>query len=942
MENLLLYRLKHELITNDSSNTMYDELTSSLSGCKSFLFNVAFISYSGLQLLLRALSQCELRNTTGRIITSDYLNFTDTKSLRKLKEFNKIETKIFIAKQDKGFHSKAYIFEYEKHYKIIIGSTNITQSALKTNIEWNVKIVTKRNHPFTVKVIHEFEELWGKTQVIDDRFLEEYEKLIEMLREANEKETEIFYQDHTVIANTMQNKGMYNLNWLRERGETKALVIAATATGKTYMSAFDVKQYQPKRVLFIVHRENILVKAEESFKRVLGARINTGFLTGNRDERDAKYVFATIQTLKNHYSEYSRDDFDYIIVDEAHHVCAPTYENVMKYFEPKFLLGMTATPERMDGVNLFDVFDNNIALEIRLREAMESDLVVPFHYFGITEIDEVDLSNLDPRDENDLVSRLCINERVDYIIEKMNYYGHDGKKCKTLGFCQNVRHARFMEEQFNLRSIRSISITGENSILERENAIRDLEDDNNPLEVIFTVDVFNEGIDIPSVNNVLMLRPTNSAIVFIQQLGRGMRKHKNKEYLTVLDFIGNYNRAFLVAIALNGSRYYDKDGLMIAVKNDFSDIPGPTYIQMDSIAKDRILRQLEAENFNAMEHLKNEYNSFKIQIGREPIYLSDYEAYDGAPDPLRFINKKGSYYEFVCGMIGNDESYKAHLENLDFVKILRQISDFLPLKRPHEFVLLKSILEGQIEMNEIYSRLSSVIEVVNVETCAHAISNLDLEYKDDAQRSRIIKMIEKNDITIRASNTLAILLNDVAKKTILNDVIQYGLLRYYREFGSIDYGAPFFKLYYPYQMVDIALLSNYEKSHSSYRGSGLLTNGNHYFLFIDLHKEDNTPASIFYKDKLLDDSHFQWQTPNSTKQDSERGKNIVFNVERGIHLHLFIRKFKKVDGISQPYIYLGEAESVSAESDKPITVQMRLVNQLPKALFEELTTKIAI
>lgn len=942
MENLLLYKLKHELITNDSSNTMYDELTSSLSGCKSFLFNVAFISYSGLQLLLRALSQCELRNATGRIITSDYLNFTDTKSLRKLKEFNKIETKIFIAKQDKGFHSKAYIFEYEKHYKIIIGSTNITQSALKTNIEWNVKIVTKRNHPFTVKVIHEFEELWGKTQVINDRFLEEYEKLIEMLREANEKETEIFYQDHTVIANTMQNKAMNNLNWLRERGETKALVIAATATGKTYMSAFDVKQYQPNRVLFIVHRENILIKAEESFKKVLGAIINTGFLTGNRDDRNAKYVFATIQTLNNHYQEFGREDFDYIIVDEAHHVCAPTYENVMKYYKPKFLLGMTATPERMDGVNLFDVFDNNIALEIRLREAMESDLVVPFHYFGITEIDEVDLSDLDPGDENDLVNRLCINERVDYIIEKMNYYGYDGKKRKTLGFCQNIRHARFMEEQFNQRSILSKSITGENSILEREIAIRNLEDDNNPLEVIFTVDVFNEGIDIPSVNNVLMLRPTNSAIVFIQQLGRGMRKHKNKEYLTVLDFIGNYNRSFLVAIALNGSRYYDKDGLMIAVKNDFNDIPGPTFIQMDAIAKDRILKQLEVENFNAMEHLKNEYNSFKIQIGRDPIYLSDYEAYDGAPDPLRFINKKGSYYEFVCGMIGNDDSYKAHLENLDFVKILRQISDFLPLKRPHEFVLLKSIFDGQIDIDEFYSRLKSVIEMVNIETCAHAISNLDLEYKDDAQRSRSIKMIEKNDLKISTSRTLANLLNDEEKKAILFDMIQYGLLRYYREFGSIDYGTPFFKLYYPYQMVDIALLSNYEKSHSSYRGSGLLTNGNHYFLFIDLHKEDNTPAAIFYKDKLIDDSHFQWQTPNSTNQDSERGKNIILNVERGIHLHLFIRKFKKVDGISQPYIYLGEAESVSAVGNKPITVQMKLINQLPKALFDELTTKIVI
>ncbi|HAO61005.1 MAG TPA: DUF3427 domain-containing protein [Erysipelotrichaceae bacterium] len=942
MENLLLYRLKHELITNDSSNTMYDELTSSLSGCKSFLFNVAFISYSGLQLLLRALSQCEIRNTTGRIITSDYLNFTDTKSLRKLKEFNTIETKIFIARQDRGFHSKAYIFEYDNHYKIIIGSTNITQSALKTNIEWNVKIVTKRSHPFTVKVIHEFEELWSKTQEIDERFLEEYEKLIEILREANEKETEIFYQDHTVIANTMQNKAIYNLNWLRDRGEMKALVIAATATGKTYMSAFDVKQFRPNRVLFIVHRENILIKAEESFKRVLGSRISTGFLTGIRNDQNAKYVFATIQTLNNHYQEFKRDDFDYIIVDEAHHVCAPSYKSVMEYFQPGFLLGMTATPERMDGVNLFDVFDNNIALEIRLREAMESDLVVPFHYFGITEVDEVDLSDIESRNENELVRRLCINERVDYIIEKMEFYGYDGKKRKTLGFCQNVLHARYMEEQFIHRGIQSKCITGDSTILDREEAIRKLEDDNDPLEVIFTVDVFNEGIDIPSVNNVLMLRPTNSAIVFIQQLGRGMRKHKSKEYLTVLDFIGNYNRAFLVAIALNGSRYYDKDGLMVAVKNDFADIPGPTVIQMDSIAKELILRQLEAENFNAMEHLKIEYNSFKIQIGKEPIYLSDYEAYDGAPDPLKFVNKKGSYYEFVCGMLDTEDLYKNHLSSQEFIKVLRQISDFLPLKRPHEFVLLKSVFDQQIDIDELYSNLNSVIEVVSPETCTHAIKNLELEYKDETQRMRLIKLIENDNGLMRTSSTLRNLLNDEAKKTILTDIIQYGLLRYYREFGPSDYGTPFFKLYYPYQMVDIALLSNYEKSHSSYRGSGLLTNGNHYFLFVDLHKDDNTPAAIFYKDKLLDDSHFQWQTPNSTKQNSARGRNIISNVENNIHLHLFIRKFKKVDGISQPYIYLGEAVSESAQGDKPITVQMRLLNQLPKALFDELTIKVEI
>ena len=648
----------HQLITNDFSRTMYEELTSSLNECKSFLFSVAFISYSGLQLLLRSLSEFEDKNVIGRIITSDYLNFTDTKSLRKLKEFHNIETKIFLARHDKGFHSKAYIFEYEDSYKIIIGSSNITQSALKSNVEWNVKIITKSDHAFTVKVIQEFNELWSNTTIIDERFLIEYEKLIQMLRESNDREREIFYIDHEVIANTMQIKATENLRWLREHGEKKALVIAATATGKTYMSAFDVKHYKPRKVLFIVHREDILHKAEISFKKVLGAGIETGFLTGTRRDEKKQYLFATIQTLSNHYQEFSKNEFDYIIYDEAHHACAPTYRDVISYFEPKFTLGMTATPERMDDMNLFDLFDNNIALEIRLREAMETNLVVPFHYFGITEVNGVDLSTVDSGDVDEITRKLSISSRVDYVIEKMDYYGFDGTKRKILGFCASIAHAEYMTDEFNKRSIPSSCITGSMNVFERERFIAKLEDNDDTLEVIFAVDVFNEGIDIPSVNEILMLRPTNSAIIFIQQLGRGMRKFKSKEYLTVLDFIGNYKRAFLIAIALNGSRYYDKDSLKVSVKEDFKDIPGPSYVQMDKIAKDQILKQLELENFNSTHYLREEYLAFLSQIGKIPYYLVDYETYDGSPDPVKFINKKGSYYEFVCGSLDKKDDFE--------------------------------------------------------------------------------------------------------------------------------------------------------------------------------------------------------------------------------------------------------------------------------------------
>ncbi|MEM5596013.1 DEAD/DEAH box helicase [Niallia circulans] len=325
---------------------------------------------------------------------------------------------------------------------------------------------------------------------------------------------------------------MENLNRLRSFGEKRALVIAATGTGKTYMSAFDVKQYQPKRMLFIVHREEILKKAKETFEKLLpNENFKFGLLTGNHKDKNADYIFTTIQTLSKCYSEFSKDHFDYIIFDEAHHATSNSYQSVIQYFDPEFTLGMTATPERTDNQNVFDLFDNNVAIEVRLHEALDDELVVPFHYFGITDIEEVDLSGVDINDITEITKRLKVNERVDFIIEKMRFYQHDGQKKKCLGFCASIEHARYMTEEFNKRGYKSACLTGEMSVDQRAHYINKLEDDADELEVIFSVDIFNEGVDIPTVNTVLMLRPTNSPIVFIQQLGRGLRKYEGKAFL---------------------------------------------------------------------------------------------------------------------------------------------------------------------------------------------------------------------------------------------------------------------------------------------------------------------------------------------------------------------------------------------------------------------------
>ncbi|WP_366516753.1 DEAD/DEAH box helicase family protein [uncultured Clostridium sp.] len=664
------YLVNNKLITNSESGNLLNELKIALEECEKFYFSVAFINFSGIQLLLDSFKEAEERGVKGKIITSTYLNFTEPKALKRLDEFKNIDLKVFVANEI-GFHTKAYIFENKEEYKIIIGSSNITQSALKSNIEWNVLVISKREDSFINEVILEYKKLWESTEVVNEEFLSKYEKFLSEIKKVYEKEALIFEDYNVIKPNSMQSKATLNLQRLRAGEEDKALVIAATGTGKTYMSAFDVLNYKPKKMLFLVHREDILRKAKETFtKLVKNKNLNMGLLTGTSKEIDGDYLFSTIQSMNNSLDEFKRDEFEYIIIDEAHHASSPSYTKVLEYFNPKFLLGMTATPERSDNGNIFEIFDNNIALEVRLHEALEEDLVIPFHYFGITDIEGIDLSNIKLDNIAEVSKRLQINRRVEFIVEKMNFYGYDGQVQKCIGFCIDINHAKYMTSEFNKRGIESICLTGEDSGDKREETIKRLESDEDSLKVIFTVDIFNEGVDIPSVNQVLMLRPTSSPIVFIQQLGRGLRKHKSKEFLTVLDFIGNHNKAFLIAIALNGRRYYDKDSLKVAVATDFAKIKGCTNIQMDRISQERILEQLNNENFNSLKYLKEEYMEFKKERGEKiPYYLMDYIEYEGAPDPLKFSNypESKTYLGFIA-KVEKDVTLEKYIKDDKFIK----------------------------------------------------------------------------------------------------------------------------------------------------------------------------------------------------------------------------------------------------------------------------------
>lgn len=934
--------MEKELIVNSESGNLLKELVQSIQECERFYFSVAFINFSGLQLLLDPIKDAEKKGTKGKIITSTYLNFTDAKALEKIKEFSNVELKVFVTDKEIGFHTKAYIFEYKDHFKVIIGSSNITQSALKSNIEWNVKIVSKDDAHFIKEVIKEYNHLWEMSREADSDFIKRYEEFLESFKKTSSSQQMIYEDIKYIVPNRMQRRATENLERIRSYGENKALVIAATGTGKTYMSAFDVKSFKPKKLLFIVHREEILKKAKETFELLLpNEGITFGLLTGNHKQKHVDYVFSTIQTISKCFHEYDKNEFDYIIFDEAHHATSPTYQTIFNYFEPTFTLGMTATPERSDGQNIFDLFDNNVALEVRLHEALEDELVIPFHYFGITDIESIDLSDVDIDDVSEIAKRLKVNERVDFIIEKMDFYGHDGERRKGLGFCATIDHAEYMASEFNKRGYKSVYLYGKDSPEKRQHYINKLEDDQDDLEFIFSVDIFNEGVDIPSVNTVLMLRPTNSPIVFIQQLGRGLRKFANKSFLTVLDFIGNHNKTFLIALALNGSRYYDKESLKVAIATGFANIPGATHIQMDKISQERILEQIDRENFNSMKYLKEEYNEFKkLNSGKVPYFLVDYLKYDGAPDPVKFIDKEKSYLHFIA-KVEKDDALKKLLLNEDFESTLRELSSKLPLKRVHEYVMIRYLLDhDSIDLEKAKKQISKVVKSVDEDTVIHAFECLNQNYYDSFQVKTKPKMFHYSNGKLVKTDVFVKLLAQVEFQKYIVDIISYGIFRYEKEFDSEFYGVPHFKLYEQYQMIDAALLSNYRKIHSSFRGSGLLVNGNEFFLFVDLHKEADVKESINYKDKFITPSKFQWQSVNSTTQQSERGKNIIFNKQRGVNLHLFIRKYREIDGKTEPYIYIGKGNSVQYEGDKPITVQMDLEHEVPALLYTEFTKKV--
>lgn len=609
----------------DRSRFLYYQLKMSMVKAKGIDIIVSFLMESGVRMILNDIKNALDRGTHVRILTGNYLGITQPSALYLIKKElgNRIDLRFY---NDKGrsFHPKAYFFHYENASEIYIGSSNISKSALTSGIEWNYRFSSMDNNKNYQLFFRTFEDLFfHHSIIIDNEELRRYSKnwhkpavskdlaRYDILEEDIEPKVEVLFQPRGA-----QIEALYALEDSRAEGAVKGLVQAATGVGKTYLAAFDSAKYQ--RVLFVAHREEILKQAAVSFKNVRRSD-DYGFFYGKRKDTNKSVIFASVATLgKAEYLNkdyFTKDYFDYIVIDEFHHAVNEQYRRIVNYFKPQFMLGLTATPDRMDGKNIYEVCDYNVPYEISLKEAVNKGILVPFHYYGV--YDETDYSKLHlvrgRYDERELTEIYRNNGRRYELI-----YKHYMKCCskRALGFCCSRQHAEKMAEEFCRRGIASVAVysnsNGEFSE-EREKAIQKLK--NQEVNVIFSVDMFNEGLDIASIDLVMFLRPTESPVVFQQQLGRGLRTYKGKEYLNILDFIGNYEKAGKAHLLLGGEKPYGKKS-----GGDCIDIEYPDDCIVDfDVRLIDLFKELDKKSLTVKERINREYYRVKELLdGRVP------------------------------------------------------------------------------------------------------------------------------------------------------------------------------------------------------------------------------------------------------------------------------------------------------------------------------------
>ena len=736
----------------------------------------------------------------------------------------------------------------------------------------------------------------------------------------------------------MQEKALKELEKVRNNNGKRALVISATGTGKTYLAALDVKAFNPKKMLFVVHRDVIARKACESFKKIF-PDVKTGFYNGERKDNieDVDFLFANSNTMQKeeYYTKFDKKVFDYIIIDEAHHSSASGYTKIINYFEPKFLLGMTATPERMDDGNIFELFDYNIAYNLRLKEAMENNLLAPFQYFGISELQ---VGN-ELYEDKKTIDQLEIEERVKQILKASDKYGYSGEKLRCLIFGSSVEDNKLILNEMKKRDYKVAALSGSDSNEERERVIKQLED--GKINYLLTVNIFNEGVDIPSVNQIIMIRSTQSPIIFVQQLGRGLRKYQDKEYTVVIDIIGNYENNYMLPIALYGDRTYDKDVLRRLVMTGGNTLPGMSFVRFDKIAEERIYNSINNTNISTLKLLKEDYEYLRKELNRIPLMVDWF--YYGSRDGITFCEKFKSYYEFLDKV---DEEFNITEKEKDILGYLT--SEVLKCKRIEDINLLNLINNKEdykitykefIDfMNEKYGYKIS-IEIVN-----NIIKNLNNQYLIDTEIKKykdknipIIIKVENDNITF--DKEFINYLDSKTFKICIKDLIEYGTLDIEGHFNKEKF-IDGFTLYEKYTRKDVLKILHYDRNMPGQNIGGYHYNKEKKVMpvFITYNKVE---GKINYEDRFINNNLLIAFSKNNRNSNSPE---IIGIQDKSLRIPLFV---KKSDDEGQDFYYLGDIKckdfeegyfkNNDGENIKRVKILYELKEEVPEWLLNYIT-----
>ena len=919
---------KPSFIFNDNKQgvKVLTTIEEELHNCSSFIFSVAFITPGGLKPLLMVLKELEKKGVPGKVLTTDYNMFTDPTALDTLASLSNIELRMYhenainysdlvldnnrpnVDTDKIGFHTKGYIFEKDETYTILIGSSNMTGKALSVNKEWNTKIISTSKGEVYQNVYKSFQDLWNDKEHTREYadFIDEYRTKYNVIKKQRKIAIEsaspvVSLEQYKLTPNPMQLEFINNLRDIINAGEDKALLISSTGTGKTLASAFGIRdaldaKKANERILFIVHREQIAKQALKAYKMVFGKTEENSISNNNRPVTD----------------------------DECN-----KNENILD------IIQKMPTPNGRKRK-----LDHNIALEIRLQQAMEENLLCPFHYFGITDY-EVDGEVVDDNTGIKNFNRLIADERVNYIIQQIEYYGYSGDRVKGLIFCSDTKEAKALSKIFNSRGYKTAALTGSDSQEEREKTIdlltRDIEEKES---YIFTVDIFNEGVDIPEINQVVMLRPTDSAIVFVQQLGRGLRKYSDKEFVVIIDFIGNYMNNFLIPIALSGDRTYNKDNLRKYVMEGGNVIPGISSVHFDEISKKRIFESIDASS-TPLKFLKDKYQNLKFKLGKTPSIVEFYKY--GEIDPILFIDYiKGSYDKFVRKV--DDEAKlpsftDSQSATLDFVSL-----NLASGKRIHELLLLKELINKRfIQLEDFREELKRYHIEGRNKDIESAIRFLAMEFtntqseKEKYKNVRIIKSYADNVNSINNSDYDKQRLDHIKnicegylcgfsnaeERQYLNElsaIIEYGLLRYNDYYSNIDEDN--LVLYQKYSRKDICRILNWERDDSATVYGYRIKYGT-CPIFVTYEKKDDISESTKYPDQFIDNGTFSWMTRNNVRIDSRESQEIINHEENGLKIYLFI---KKSDGEGSDFYYMGK---VNPERWEETTIKDKTGKDLP-------------